>query len=92
MGFPTFVRWRSPVEGYGRSMTVDYMIPIFVDGVDGALRIDPERFDFRLYASAAHQHPPLTLAQWADTHDLVAAINATIISLLVYIYNFIRFQ
>lgn len=42
-----------------------------------ALRIDPERFDFRLYASAAHQHPPLTLAQWADTHDLVAAINAS---------------
>lgn len=41
------------------------------------LRIDPERFDFRLYASAAHQHPPLTLAQWADTHDLVAAINAS---------------
>lgn len=41
------------------------------------LRIDPERFDFRLYASAAHQHLPLTLAQWADTHDLVAAINAS---------------
>lgn len=46
MGFPTFVRWRSPVEGYGRSMTVDYMIPIFVDGVDGALRIDPGDYIF----------------------------------------------
>lgn len=41
------------------------------------LRIDPERFDFRLYASAAHSHPALTLGQWADSHDLVAAINAS---------------
>lgn len=46
MGFPTFVRWRSPVEGYGRSMTVDYMIPIYVDGVDGMLRIDPGDYIF----------------------------------------------
>ena len=41
------------------------------------LRIDPELFDFRLYASAAHKHPALTLGQWADSHDLVAAINAS---------------
>lgn len=41
------------------------------------LRIDPEWFDFRLYASAAHRHPPLPLGQWADSHDLVAAINAS---------------
>lgn len=41
------------------------------------LRIDPEWFDFRLYASAAHRHPPLSLGQWADSHDLVAAINAS---------------
>ncbi len=41
MGFPTFVRWCSPVEGLTRSMIVDYMIPIYVDGVDGMLRIDP---------------------------------------------------
>lgn len=46
MNFPTFVRWRSPVEGLGRSMTVDYMIPIFVDGVDGQLRIDPGDYIF----------------------------------------------
>lgn len=46
MNFPTFVRWRSPVEGLGRSMTVDYMVPIFVDGVDGALRIDPGDYVF----------------------------------------------
>ena len=46
MGFPTFVRWCSPVEGYGRSMTVDYMIPIYVDGVDGALAIYPGDFIF----------------------------------------------
>ena len=41
------------------------------------LRIDPELFDFRLYASAAHKHPARTLGQWADSHDLVAAINAS---------------
>ena len=41
------------------------------------LRIDPELFDFRLYASAAHKHPALTLGQWADSHDLVATINAS---------------
>lgn len=46
MQFPTFVRWRSPVEGYGRSMTVDYMIPIFVDGIDGVLRVDPGDYIF----------------------------------------------
>jgi len=46
MGFPTFVRWRSPVEGYGRSMTVDYMIPIYVDGVDGQLLINPGDYIF----------------------------------------------
>lgn len=46
MGFPTFVRWRSPVEGYGRSMTVDYMIPIYVNGVDGMLRVDPGDYVF----------------------------------------------
>ena len=41
MGFPTFVRWCSPVEGLTRSMIVDYMIPIYVDGVDGMLQINP---------------------------------------------------
>lgn len=46
MGFPTFVRWRSPVEGYGRSMTVEYMVPIYVNGVDGMLRIDPGDYIF----------------------------------------------
>ncbi len=46
MGFPTFVRWCSPVEGYGRSMTVDFMIPIYVDGVDGMLRINPGDYIF----------------------------------------------
>lgn len=46
MNFPTFVRWRSPVEGYGRSMTVDFMIPIYVDGVDGQLLINPGDYIF----------------------------------------------
>ena len=46
MGFPTFVRWCSPVEGLTRSMIVDYMIPIYVNGVDGLLRIDPGDYIF----------------------------------------------
>ena len=46
MGFPTFVRWCSPVEGLSRSMTVDYMNPIYVDGVDGMLLINPGDYIF----------------------------------------------
>lgn len=46
MQFPTFVRWCSPVEGLTRSMIVDYMIPIYVDGVDGALQINPGDYIF----------------------------------------------
>lgn len=46
MGFPTFVRWCSPVEGLTRSMTVDYMNPIYVDGIDGQLLINPGDFIF----------------------------------------------
>ena len=46
MDFPTFVRFRSPVEGLGRSSIVDYMIPIYVNGVDGMLRVDPGDYVF----------------------------------------------
>ena len=46
MGFPTFVRWCSLVEGPTRSMTVDYMNPIYVDGVDGMLLINPGDYIF----------------------------------------------
>lgn len=46
MGFPTFVRWCSPVEGLTRSMTVDYMNPIYVEGVDGMLIINPGDYIF----------------------------------------------
>ena len=42
----TFVRWCSPVEGLTRSMTVDYMNPIYVDGVDGMLLINPGDYIF----------------------------------------------
>ena len=46
MNFPTFCRFRNPVEGLGRSMIVDYMIPIFVNGIDGMIRVDPGDFIF----------------------------------------------
>lgn len=46
MDFPTLVRFRSPVEGLGRSSIVDYMIPIYVNGVDGMLRVDPGDYVF----------------------------------------------
>ena len=46
MDFPTFCRWRSPVEGLGRSVVAEYMIPIFVNGVDGQLRVDPGDYVF----------------------------------------------
>lgn len=46
MNFPTFVRWCSPVEGLGRSMIVEYMIPIYINGIDGLLRVDPGDYVF----------------------------------------------
>ena len=46
MEFPTFCRWRSPVEGLGRSVVTEYMISIFVNGVDGQLRVDPGDYIF----------------------------------------------
>ena len=46
MGFPTFVRFRSPVEGLGRSLIVDYQIPIYVNGVDGLLQVNPGDYIF----------------------------------------------
>lgn len=46
MGFPTFCRFRSPVESLGRSLTVDYMIPIFVNGIDGMLQVNPGDYVF----------------------------------------------
>src|ERR1039458_3980361 len=32
MGFPIFVRYRSPVEAFGRVMTLDHQVPILVSG------------------------------------------------------------
>jgi 4-hydroxy-4-methyl-2-oxoglutarate aldolase len=46
MNFPTFCRFRSPVEGLSRSMIVDYMISIYVNGIDGLIRVDPGDFIF----------------------------------------------
>ncbi len=41
MGFPTFCRFRCPVESFGRFMVIDYQVPIHVQGVDGLLRVEP---------------------------------------------------
>jgi len=46
MGFPTFCRFRSPVEAYGRFMAVDYQVPIYVNGVDGQLAVYPGDYVF----------------------------------------------
>ncbi len=46
MGFPTFCRFRSPVESLGRSLNVDYMIPIYVNGIDGMLQVNPGDYVF----------------------------------------------
>lgn len=46
MNFPTFCRFRNPVEGLGRSVVVDYMIPIYVNGIDGMLLVNPGDFLF----------------------------------------------
>ncbi len=49
MDFPTFCRFRSPVEALGRSSTVDYQIPILVNGIDGMLEVHPGDYIFGDY-------------------------------------------
>lgn len=46
MGFPTFCRFRNPVEAFGRFMIVDYQIPIYVKGIDGNLLVTPGDYVF----------------------------------------------
>lgn len=46
MGFPTFCRFRNPVEAFGRFMAVDYQIPIYVNGIDGLLAVHPGDYVF----------------------------------------------
>ncbi|NLE38241.1 MAG: hypothetical protein GX621_09480 [Pirellulaceae bacterium] len=45
-GFPTFCRFRNPVEAFGRFMAVDYQVPIYVKGIDGRLIIHPGDYIF----------------------------------------------
>ncbi len=46
MDFPTFCRFRSPVEAFGRFMAVDYQVPIYVSGIDGQLAVYPGDYVF----------------------------------------------
>jgi 4-hydroxy-4-methyl-2-oxoglutarate aldolase len=46
MNFPTFCRFRSPVEAFGRFMAVDYQIPIYVSGIDGKIIVNPGDYVF----------------------------------------------
>ena len=46
MGFPTFCRFRNPVEAFGRFMAVEYQVPIYVNGIDGQLAVQPGDYLF----------------------------------------------
>jgi regulator of RNase E activity RraA len=46
MNFPTFCRFRNPVEGLGRSMIIEYQIPVYVNGIDGMMLVNPGDFIF----------------------------------------------
>lgn len=46
MDFPTFCRFRNPVEAFGRFMIVDYQIPIYVNGIDSNLLVNPGDYLF----------------------------------------------
>jgi regulator of RNase E activity RraA len=46
MGFPTFCRFRNPVEAFGRLMAVEYQVPIYVKGIDGQLLVNPGDYIF----------------------------------------------
>jgi regulator of RNase E activity RraA len=46
MNFPTFCRFRNPVEAFGRWMAVDYQIPIYVKGIAGQMIVYPGDYIF----------------------------------------------
>ena len=46
MGFPTFCRFRNPVEALGRFMIVDYQVPIYVKGIDANIVVYPGDYVF----------------------------------------------
>lgn len=46
MDFPTFCRFRNPVEAFGRFMVVDYQLPIYVKGMSGLLLVNPGDYVF----------------------------------------------
>ena len=46
MGFPTFCRFRNPVEAFGRFMAVEYQTPIFLNGIDGQMAVEPGDYIF----------------------------------------------
>ena len=46
MGFPTFCRFRNPVEAFGRFMAVEYQNPIYVKGIDGLMLVNPGDYIF----------------------------------------------
>ena len=46
MEFPTFCRFRNPAEAFGRTMAVEYQVPIYVKGVDGQLVVHPGDYIF----------------------------------------------
>lgn len=47
------------------------------DAVINVLRIDPAHFELKLFNASAGNRVPLTPKQWAQSKDLVAAINAS---------------
>ena len=46
MGFATFCRFRNPVEAYGRFMAVEYQVPIYLNGIDGQMAVEPGDYIF----------------------------------------------
>lgn len=46
MGFPMFSRGKTPIAGHERSVVIDYQVPIFVNGVDGMLKVNPGDYVF----------------------------------------------
>lgn len=47
MGFPVFVRYRSPIEAFGRVITLDHQVPILVSGeLTETVVVNPDDFIF----------------------------------------------
>jgi 4-hydroxy-4-methyl-2-oxoglutarate aldolase len=77
MGFPVFVRYRSPVEAYGRVITLDHQVPILVSGeLTETVVVNPGDFIFGDLDGALVIPKDLTLKVLLEAERVAGIENA----------------